>query len=140
MTFPSREAIRDAWVELLEDSGDFDAVYGYQPDVLLGATNVATVHAGRFEQEEVVFGGSVPDVRVTLIQTNLVRRDDPEAAEDALDALLAATGALVTANRADSTTGLWQHLQLERGEPDYFLIDGKQYRGEIINLVFTVYQ
>lgn len=139
MAFPSREAIRDAWVGLLEDSGAFNIVFGYQPDVLSGATKVATVHAGRFEQEEVVFGGSVPDVRITLIQTNLVRRDDPETAEDALDALLEETGAIVTANRSEST-GLWHDLRLERGEPDYFVIDGKPYRAEVISLVFTVYQ
>lgn len=135
MAIPSRAAIRARWVALATAQGSWNAVYDHQPDTFEGATEVATVHGGVVEQDEVVFGGE-PDVRVSLLHTNLVRRDDPDAAEDALDALLQATGQLATDNRTDA---LWSGVRIAQAEPDYYVIDGKPYRAEVVRLVFSVF-
>lgn len=138
MTIPNRKDIRKRWVALVTATGTWRAVYDHQPATFNGVSEVATVHGGPFGQEEVVFGDGEPDVLVTLLHTNLIRRDAPSVAEDDLDDLLVATAQLVADNQKDSA-GNWHELRLVDTAPDYYEVDGQQYRAEQIRLEFKIY-
>lgn len=138
MAIPNRTDIRERWVALVTATGTWRAVYDHQPATFNGVSGVATVHGGPFGQEEVVFGDGEPDVVVTLLHTNYARRDDPDVAEDEMDALLVATAQLAADNQKDGS-GNWHELRLLDTEPDYYVVDGQQYRAEQIRLEFKIY-
>lgn len=140
MAIPSRADLRARWVALVTAEGSWTGgVYDHQPGTLDGDTKVATVHGGEVVLEPVVFGGGDQDVQIRLLHTNYTRRDDPDQAEDDLDALLLAVAQVAQDNYKDSA-GNWDEARLLRTEPDYFVISGQQYRAEVVTLEFTVYQ
>lgn len=133
-----RHGQRDALAALLVSAGNWQAVYAYQPVSLNGLSPVATIHAGplRWAREA---AGQETVVEAVLIVTNLVRRDlAADAAEDALDTLLAALLGVVAAN---DTGTKWDDLYVESPTaPDYYVVDGIQYRAEAVQVVAVVHE
>lgn len=121
---------------LLDAEGSWQAVYDHQPASFGGQSPVATVHSGGVEFPSETFGGD-EDAVMELLVTNYVRRDDADAAEDTLDALLIALVNVVKTNRTDAN---WSRLVVNGlTEPDYYVVDGVQYRAELIRLQATIY-
>lgn len=123
---------------LLDAEGSWQAVYDHQPASFGGQSPVSTVHNGGVEFPSETFGGGDEDAVMELLVTNYVKREDADAAEDTLDALLIALVDVVKANRKDD--GNWDRLVVNGPtEPDYYVVDGVQYRAEIIRLQATIY-
>lgn len=139
MSAPDRAAMRGALATLLEDTGDWQAVYDCQPKTFGGQSPVATVHNGPAMFEFLAAGHAPVAYFYDFIITNYVRRgpDDAEdAAETAMDSLLESVLDVVDENRrADE----WTLLDLaEMTAPDYYVVDGVQYRAEAITVRATV--
>jgi len=138
MSVPSRRSMRERLAALLTTAGNWQAAYNEQPQSFSGQSPVATVHGGSVTLPQETFGTD-EDLVVELIVTNFVKRADPAAAEDSLDALLVALLDVVVANQKDAS-GNWDNLFIAGStEPDYFLVDGKQYRGEVIRVMAEKY-
>lgn len=141
MSAPDRAVMRGALATLLEDAGDWQAVYDCQPKTFGGQSPVATVHNGPASFEFLAAGHTPTAYFYEFVVTNLVRRgpDDAEdAAEAALDALLEAILDVVNANRR---TDEWTLLDLVGPtEPDYYMVDGVQYRAEAVTVRAVVRQ
>jgi hypothetical protein len=137
MSVPSRETRREKLKVLLEADGSWQAVYDHQPASFGGQSPIATVHNGGVEFPSETFGGD-EDAVMELLVTNYVKRDEPDAAEDTLDDLLAAVVDVVKVNR--KSAGYWARLEVSGPtEPDYYVVDGVQYRAELIRLQATIY-
>lgn len=135
MSLPSRKTRRERLVSLLEATEDYQAVYDHQPKDFGGQSPVATVHDGPTDLG--MFSASYNEVRMGFVVTNYVRRDAAATAEDQLDALLATVHQMVRDNVADS--GYWDILEIGGPtEPDYYNIDGVQYRVERVPVTALV--
>jgi hypothetical protein len=141
MSAPDRAVMRGALATLLSDAGEWQAVYDCQPKTFGGQSPVATIHNGPANFEFLAAGHAPVAYSYEFIITNHVRRgpDDAEnAAEAALDALLEAVLDVVDENRR---TDEWTLLDLaEMTAPDYYMVDGVQYRAEAIRVRATVRQ
>lgn len=137
MAIANRKTRRDHLQDLLIAKGNWQEVYKSQPPTFDGQSPVATVHSGGVETPQETFGGD-EDVEMELLVTNFVKREEVDAAEDALDDLLVALIEVVLAN--DTAAGYWNDLQIRGAtEPDYVMVDGEQYRSESVRVVATVY-
>ena len=138
MSFPDRDTRRDYLAALLTAEGSWQIVYNHQPTSFQGQSPVATVHSGPVEWENLTAARALQVVRMTLLVTNYMKRDDAEDAEDQLDALLATVVGLVNDNAR--VASIWNDLRITGTEPDYYLVDGEQYRAEVIRVEATVYE
>ena len=133
MAAPSRKNRRDRMKTLLEATELYQAVYASQPKNFDGQSPVATVHSGAMTSEEMTFAGAY-ELGLGIVVTHFVKRDgsDTDTVEDQLDALLVGLMDLVADNQADA---LWPNgLEIGNTRPDYFDVDGVEYRGETIEL------
>lgn len=130
-----RQDRRDRIKEILEDSGNWQAVYDHQPATFSQQSPVATVHSGPVRTVEEAFGGRKL-LQLGVVVTNFVKRDDAAAAEDTLDTLLEAVVQLMADNQNDD---LWEYVEVDDTQPDYLTIDGVAYRVETIPLWPTVF-
>lgn len=138
MTFPSRQTRREWLKEILENEGSWQAAYDHQPASFEGQSPAATVHSGAMDWANVTGQRGVQVVTMEFLVTNFVKRHDPAAAEDQLDSLLATVVELVNLHR--QALGKWDDLRIVGPtEPDYYLVDGEQYRGELIRVEATIY-
>jgi hypothetical protein len=139
MAMPGRGAIRAALKALFQANGAWVAGYSSQPKTFGGKSPVFTLHNDPLGWEWLAAGFAPDRYDVRFQLTNYVRRgqrDDADEAEAMLDALLEAAVAVVQANR---THALWATLEMEnQTEPDYYLVDGVQYRVEVLRLTATV--
>lgn len=136
---PSRTERRRHIAGLMEASGAWQVVEAHQPGTFGGKSPVATVHNGPVNWQALTSrrSGGKANYQMTFLVTNLVKREDTGDAEDQLDDLLVALLDLVEKN--PKAPGLWLDLRAQGPtEPDYFIIDGQQYRGEVVRLVATV--
>lgn len=136
MSIPDRAEYREEIAALMTAAGDWQAVYDHQTKDFGQQSPVGMVHSGPVTWRETTFGGNGQEMQITVIVTNLVKRTDDDAAEDTLDDLLMALIELVEANQDNA---LWEFLSIGDTEPDYYTIDGVQYRGELIPLIATAY-
>lgn len=133
-----RTAQRERLAALLTAAGNWQAVYDHQPGDFSGQTPVATVHGGGVGTGQDVFGSDLGRT-VRLLVTNFVKRRDGAASEGNLDELLVAVLDLIKTNYKDA--GNWLALEVEgASEPDYYLINGEQYRGETITVAALVWE
>jgi hypothetical protein len=139
MSAPDRAALRGALATLLQTAGAWQVVYDCQPKTFSGQSPVATVHNGPASFEFLAAGHAPTAWFYEFEITNLVRRgpeDAEEAAEAALDALLETVLDVLDGNRR---TDEWTLLDLVGATaPDYYIVDGVQYRAEAITVRATV--
>jgi hypothetical protein len=135
---PSRAARRERLQQILAADGSWQATYKAQPASFEGQSPVVTIHNGPVDWAPLTGQRRLQQVTMTLLVTNYVKRGDAEDAEDVLDALLARLVALVNANR--QVPDAWNDLRV-RGPtaPDYYLVDGEQYRAEVVEVEATSY-
>lgn len=136
MSIVDRASYREAIAALLTSEGSWQAVYDHQTKDFSQQSPVAMVHSGRVTWRETTFGGHGQEMQIMVIVTNLVKRSDANAAEDTLDDLLQVVVGVAEANQDNA---LWEALLVGDTEPDYYLIDGVQYRAERVPLIAVVY-
>lgn len=134
----NREAARDRLKELMEAEGLWAEVHSHQPSSIDSKSPVATIHNGYIEFTPLTGRGGRMQSTYELLVTNLIRRDSaPAAAEDLMDSLLSAVAGLILTYSEGGPQEPWNHAWvMGPTEPDYYTIDGIQYRGEIIRAQF----
>ncbi len=141
MSVPDRKAIREALQALFVAHGAWQAGYPSQPKTFGGQSPVFTLHNSNADWEHLAAGWAPQRFGYAFVLTNFVRRgpsDDADTAEETLDTLLAAAFTVVAANRSSA---LWTELDvIPPTEPDYFEVDGVQYRVEQIAILATIRQ
>ena len=137
MTIHSRKPIREKLKDLLVATGDFTAVYEYEPKTLADATKVAAIRSASSKRAR-IFDGTQDNFFGFEIVIFVLRAGEGSLAadvvEDTLDDLEQSIAEVVDANTV--LVGYWESLFYgEAGSQCvYTTIEGKQYRAEIIPL------
>lgn len=135
MSAPDRETLRAALAALLEATETWQAVYTSQPKTFEGQSPVATVHNGPARFEFLAAGHAPQAYFYQFVVTNYARRgpdDDEATAEAQMDALLMEVLDVVDTHRREDE---WTLLEIVGASaPDYYIVDGVQYRAEAVTL------
>lgn len=139
ITIISREPARKAIAALLETVDDFAAVYPYETKDFGGQSPVAFVHSISTDMRIANAWAQYHSYLITL----LWRRDDAESVEDSIDELANDVRAALIG--ASGTQTDWTRLFIDGdGQADdspgldYPIIDGVQYRREVISVTAQV--